>query len=593
MRSLAVNDSRNPFPGFQPYDRSDGNRLFGRDEDLALLRGRLLSGRTTLLFAGSGVGKTSFLKAKAIPELEESYFPIYHNRWLAGESPLTAVVTAVTTALGGEPGAECGSLLKALQCEAENPFLLILDQFEEVFQYYRDTRALVLLVEELARVICARDVDVRVVLSMREEFLGDLSVFDDPLPDLFNNYYRLKNPHWRVAGQIVRRTTNPALCEERGLDLLLEELRAIRMGMRQAEAPDSLPSHVIPPYLQIVCHRIWEREQPVRNGVPFLSSYKAGSAWEELEQFIEEKLAILTEIQLKRAAGAFAHLIAAQGAKKAFTIEQLADLIHLESYEVSQLAETLQILSKPHVGILRCLEVGGIPWFELHHDMYAPMLNTWCEKIRSKRSTYDLEAETLDIGKWEFAKDPLTAFWVYLPRFLANPRADDPFFLTMLNNFELKRTEYVYILQTKNDLLRLRQLVKNFDQEIAKNGSAGKFSAWQLVKVVVLGVSGPDKRAEMFSGLLHLNNYWIANPDSDDPEGFEVVLDNRGEDILGGRRLLVGKVRQIIKALKALFEFYPPQTLEAFRAEEDLEGVLSTSPLSQLWVIDPPGEQPR
>ena len=32
---------------------------------------------------------------------------------------------------------------------------------------------------------------------MREEFLGELSVFDNRVPDLFNNYYRLKNPNRR------------------------------------------------------------------------------------------------------------------------------------------------------------------------------------------------------------------------------------------------------------------------------------------------------------------------------------------------------------------------------------------------------------
>jgi hypothetical protein len=598
MRSLAVNDTRNPFPGFQPYNRADRDRLFGRDEDLALLRSRLLSGRTTLLFAGSGVGKTSFLNAKVIPELQEYYFPIYHNRWLAEEAPLTAVVTAVTTAAGGEPGAEGGSLLKALQREAELPFLLILDQFEEVFQYYRDTRPLALLVEELARVIGARDVDVRVVLSMREEFLGDLSAFDDPLPDLFNNYYRLKNPHWRVAGQIVRRTANPALCEERGLGLLLDDLRAIRTGVIQVEAAESLRSHVAPPYLQIVCHRIWEREQPVRNGVPFLSSYKAGNAWEELKQFIEEKLklGILSEPQRKRAAEAFDHLIAARGAKKAFTVKQLTGLIHLKSYQVTQLADTLQILTEARVGILRCFEAQGVSWFELHHDMYAPMLKTWCEKIRSELSPYDLEAEIDDVGEWELAKYPLDAFWVYLPHFLANPSPNNQFFKTMLSNFEHKGTEYVYILQTKDDLLRLSRLMKSFDQEIAKNGSAGMISAWKLVKVVVLGVSGPDERAKVLSRLLHLNNCWIANPDSNDPNdlaGFDVVWDNDGKTIRGGRRLPLGKVRQIIRALKALFEFYPPQALEAFRDEEDLEGVLRSSPISQLRVIDPAGERPR
>jgi hypothetical protein len=560
-----------------------------------LLRSRLLSSRTTVLFAGSGVGKTSFIRAKLIPELHESYIPVYHNRWQAGEAPLAAVINTVA----GEPDAESGSLMRAFERETEIPFLLILDQFEEVFQYYRDTRALALLVDELARIASARDLDVRIILSMREEFLGELSVFDDAIPDLFNNYYRLKSPDWRMARQIIKRTTEtvaPNLCSEPGLKLLLDDLRAIRMTSAPAEAAVSLRSYVVPPYLQIVCQRIWESEKPLQSGVQFLSTYHAGNTDRQLREHIQEKLAvgegkILSVQQSILAAKAFDHLVSSHGAKKAFTAKQLSELIGLkDSFLVTQLDKTLQILAEPSVGILRSFESERVPWFELYHDMYAPMLRSWREAIQIEHADHDLEAERTDIGYWELNKEPLDAFWVYLPNFLANPTPKDPFFTTMLSNFERKGTEYVYILRTKDDLLRLRQLVENIDKEIASNGQAGRFSAWRLVRVVVLGVGGSDKRAEVFSHLLHLNNYWIANPNSDNPEGFEVVWDSLGEKVLGGRQLAVGKCRQVLKVLNALFKCYPPQTLESVRDGEQLDSWLRDSPISHLRVIELAGK---
>lgn len=589
---MAVNESRNPFLGFRPYGPSDSDRLFGRDEDLSLLRSRLLSSRTTLLFAGSGVGKTSFIRAKLEPELKESYLPIYHNTWQAGEAPLTAVLNTVERELESSSR----SLMDAFQRESERPFLLILDQFEEVFQYYRDTDQLALLVNELARIASDRAVDARIIFSMREEFLGELSVFDDAIPDLFNNYYRLKHPDWRMARQIIKRTAEtvaPNLCSDSGLKLLLDDLRAFRMRSAQAEVAVSLRSYVVPPYLQIVCQRIWERERPVPSGTQFLSTYQAGNTDQQLKEYIQEKLAvgegkILTIQQSILAAKAFDHLVSPHGAKKAFTFKQLSELIGLkDSFLVDQLDKTLQILAQPRVGILHPFESEGDHWFELYHDMYAPMLRSWREAIQIDQADHDLEAERTDIGTWELNKEPLDAFWVYLPNFLADPSPTDPFFTTMLSNFERKRTEYVYILRTRDDLERLMQLVENIDKEIASNGQAGKFSAWRLVKVVVLGVGGTGDRVDVFSRLLHLNNYWIANPNSDSPEGFEVVWDSLGEKVLGGRQLPAGKCRQVLKVLKALFRCYPPQTLECVRDGKKLKDWLRSSPIGHLRVIEP------
>src|SRR6185295_12465228 len=75
----------NPFKGLRPYKQEDREKLFGRDRDLILMKDRIFSSRTTLLFAGSGVGKTSFLNAKVIPELKHQCCVIWHNRWTGAE----------------------------------------------------------------------------------------------------------------------------------------------------------------------------------------------------------------------------------------------------------------------------------------------------------------------------------------------------------------------------------------------------------------------------------------------------------------------------------------------------------------------------
>ena len=69
----------NPFRLLDPFTKRD--RLFGRDADVALVVARIASARTTLLFAGTGVGKTSFLQAKLIPTLEQDYRILFFSGW--------------------------------------------------------------------------------------------------------------------------------------------------------------------------------------------------------------------------------------------------------------------------------------------------------------------------------------------------------------------------------------------------------------------------------------------------------------------------------------------------------------------------------
>ena len=86
----------NPFLGLKPYGQKDRQKLYGRDKDLVLMKDRIFSARTTLLFAGSGVGKTSFLNAKIVPDLKRQYCVVYHNQW-ATDEPLVALSKSLAT----------------------------------------------------------------------------------------------------------------------------------------------------------------------------------------------------------------------------------------------------------------------------------------------------------------------------------------------------------------------------------------------------------------------------------------------------------------------------------------------------------------
>lgn len=402
----------NPFLGLKPYELKDRQKLYGRDKDLLLMKDRIFSARTTLLFAGSGVGKTSFLNAKIIPELDPQYFIVYHNQW-ATDEPLVALTKSLTARFIIEEAAESalpdstagqtlierlGRFKKAAPeggtGNLKNRCLLILDQFEEIFQYHAYEKYFSEFIEELSAVINAPDCNVRVLFSMREEFLGELSVFDNNIPDLFNNYYRLKCPNKLEAGEIIERTCSFANVETdqaRLTDLVTDLARIERGEPIAADSGSSIDAEeafidrdlVELPYLQIACQRLWDRQfsaEPGATAGTFPADYQTGNARRMLKLFCHEKLSSLNDSERAILADAFDFLVTKKGAKIAYELSSLAE--HMQVNE-DVLKSVLLKLSKPDSRILRESKgPDGSLWFELYHDMYGSIIDEWKRTYR-------------------------------------------------------------------------------------------------------------------------------------------------------------------------------------------------------------------
>ncbi len=84
-----------PYIGLRPYTRDDSALFFGRDGDTQILLDKILANRLTLLFAASGVGKSSLLQAGIMLKLAGRGF--YCNSWV--DAPLTALKQAIVEEL--------------------------------------------------------------------------------------------------------------------------------------------------------------------------------------------------------------------------------------------------------------------------------------------------------------------------------------------------------------------------------------------------------------------------------------------------------------------------------------------------------------
>ena len=204
------------YPGVRSFEEQDQTRFRGRSAATEELLLRVLSVRLLLQFAPSGVGKTSLLNAGLFPRLRpHDYFPFIVRLNLAGESLTEAVRRAMQDAakrcglsepLIPEQAPDLWQLLAGAQLWSDDLRLLtpvlVFDQFEEVFTLRDEAfrKAFAAEIGDLAagqrRQAAAEPGEsgvppLKIIISLREEYLGKLEEFSASIPSLFQERLRL------------------------------------------------------------------------------------------------------------------------------------------------------------------------------------------------------------------------------------------------------------------------------------------------------------------------------------------------------------------------------------------------------------------
>ncbi|WP_089945275.1 nSTAND1 domain-containing NTPase [Candidatus Entotheonella palauensis] len=390
-----------PYKGLQPYGREDQENFFGREVEKDILIGRILSHQLTLLYAATGAGKSSLLAAAVIPELEdlggEDLDAVYHRSWLG--NPTEAIRESIRQTLHRRkkiaeadlPSLDGDTLTELLrQCEpyASEPLVLILDQFEELFRYHADQPYFPDVIAQLAQVMTDPSLPVAVVLSMREDFLAELSVFREDVPDLFANYYRLQKLTPAQAREaIVRPVARGAFgfaYEEALLDRLSRDLsgqEAVRPDVeRPGRRPGTRPS-IEGPQLQIVCNALWEQEHTNPDKIIRLATYeRLGGAETIVHGYVEGIMRGWPRGERSLASRAFAFLVTENGAKMAYPENVLAQILNVKPHKLQPVLRKLNAAR-----ILRDEQRPDGLWYELYHDVIARIIRGWNEAFRERR----------------------------------------------------------------------------------------------------------------------------------------------------------------------------------------------------------------
>jgi hypothetical protein len=278
-----------PFVGPRPFKPDERRFFFGRDEETEILTSMVVARRASLLFAQSGAGKSSLLMAGLMPNLLEhprvvrgrkTIVPLVSGfvvarvgRGLPAASPRNIFVQSALLSISGDSaqgGASDATLIEGLQRllapvpQSQGrgepgglPFVLVFDQFEELFTRHVAHRAQREdFFKQVREALDAED-RLRVLFSMREDYIGELTPYAHLLPEDLRHRFRLERLKPAAALDAVRLPPEHASPPRR----FAEGVAAKLVENLQAGTSEDIE----PILLQVVCSRVW-RELPQDGG---------------------------------------------------------------------------------------------------------------------------------------------------------------------------------------------------------------------------------------------------------------------------------------------------------------------------------------
>lgn len=354
---------KNPFPGPLPYRAADRERFFGRTDLARKLQATILASRCVTVYGPSAAGKSSLLQAAVFPMLVERHDVrmIRVDAWPEGEEPTRWLASVMHAELGlGEmhPDAAAKDVLnravRGAVRTSSRLLVLYLDQLEQLLFSGRPIAETEPFFDSLEELLDMPLRSLRVVLSLREDYLGR---FRDRMRDM----RRITENGFRVGPLDVASLTEAvvlsAAAGEPPQTWSIDELRNLMLQVRVPGQAATDNAEAQAAYAQIICRALFHeraRGNPVdmTEAEPILRGY-IESALVELGPLREKAQQLLED-----------ELVGADGGRTLRTEKELRQVI-----AQSDLVVILKQLEG--AAILRAAEHQGSRYFEIGHDWLA------------------------------------------------------------------------------------------------------------------------------------------------------------------------------------------------------------------------------
>jgi hypothetical protein len=391
-------DQRNRYPGAQPFSDNDFSRrvFFGRGSAARMLADKILANRMVIVYARSGLGKTSLLQAGVAPRLrEEDHLPLFARVNDLRNGPFRGVLETIPGEAARQgieyvPGLpeSLWSFFKTAEFWRGDLLLtpvLVLDQFEELFTLQSE-QARAHFLDQLSyltrgvRPPCAtpsagelseHPPAVRIVLSLREDYLGFLEEAAEHIPQILDARFRLAPLDLHAAEEAI---VGPAAVRDPGLEtrpfaLDRQTVASILdyLSQRRTRTVGETRRYVEPFQLQLVCRRIEQiaaaRQAASGSDLTITMADLGGEAGltRTLRDFYREAIRSIPDHHRRRASRRLCeeYLISPEGRRLSLEENELRRQLDLPRETLSQLVASR---------LLRSENRSESTYYELSHD---------------------------------------------------------------------------------------------------------------------------------------------------------------------------------------------------------------------------------
>ncbi len=307
-----------PYPGLSAFTPNDASRFFGRERESEAFVNRLRAQAFLAVVGPSGAGKSSFVQAGVVPALPDDWRVVVVR---PGSSPLANLAARLgnfvdprifRAELDRDPDA-LGNLLRSR--EGRGMTMIVVDQFEELFTLCDDPSERALFAQVLARAARSADESVRVVITLRDDFLLQAEALPALRSRLATGLQLLTTPGLNDLTRILLEPLKQA-----GYSLDDPKLVDDMMGsLEHARSPLAL--------LSFTCTKLWELRDRRFRQISRKAYASLGGVGGALAQHAENMLTGMRPEEQRLVREVFRHAVTADGTRAVLGRTELEQML--------------------------------------------------------------------------------------------------------------------------------------------------------------------------------------------------------------------------------------------------------------------------
>jgi hypothetical protein len=385
-RTVELQLDESPYAGLSSFQENDAGKFFGRNREIAAMVTRIRDRPMMAVVGSSGVGKSSFVRAGLVPALKRSGETWETLVVRPGRAPLDALAALVAPLVGTasnladeleeqkklaeklrkEPG-HLGHLLRGRARRDSRRILLFVDQFEELYTQIADADERAAFTAVLNAVADDATSPLRVVLSIRSDFLDRIAEDQAFLSEITQGLFFLGPPN--------REGLRDAIVQPAELAGFRFELPATVEDMLDhlETTPGALP------LLQFAAAKLWESRDKARRMLSHQSYAAMGGVGGALASHADRVVQELGPTKHALVRAILMRLVSPERTRAIVPMDELREL----SREVGEVQRLVDQMVDARLLVVQTLEGGKGSTVEIVHESLIvnwPMLRRWLDE---------------------------------------------------------------------------------------------------------------------------------------------------------------------------------------------------------------------